>query len=113
MCPHAEVLAAAMQAFGVEAIALPEANEKNLLYSNKVTSGKECLPYRVTLGDFLRLYYEDGHGIDLNSVEGFMAGAFGPCRSVPFRFLSKPRVFETRDKERKRPPTKARQPKER
>lgn len=80
MCPHTEVLVAAMQAFGVEAIALPEANEKNLLYSNKVTSGKECLPYRVTLGDFLRLYYEDGHGIDLNSVEGFMAGAFGPCR---------------------------------
>ncbi|MDY6911558.1 MAG: acyl-CoA dehydratase activase-related protein, partial [Chloroflexota bacterium] len=80
MCPHAEVLAASMQAFGVEAIALPEANEKNLLYSNKVTTGKECLPYRVTLGDFMRLYYEDGHGIDLSSVEGFMAGAFGPCR---------------------------------
>ncbi|NQT73341.1 MAG: hypothetical protein HQ553_11340 [Chloroflexi bacterium] len=80
MCPHVEVLAAAMQAFGVEAIALPEPNEKNILYSNKVTSGKECLPYRVTLGGFLRLYYEDSHGIDLNKVEGFMAGAFGPCR---------------------------------
>lgn len=80
MCPHAEVLAAAMQAFGVEAIALPEANEKNILYSNEVTSGKECLPYRVTLGDFLRLYHENGHGYDLSTVEGFMAGAFGPCR---------------------------------
>ncbi|MBM3132479.1 MAG: hypothetical protein FJZ95_05540, partial [Chloroflexi bacterium] len=80
MCPHAEVLAAAMQAFGVEAIALPPANEQNLLYANKLTSGKECLPYRVTLGDFLRLYYENGHGLDLTKVEGFMAGAFGPCR---------------------------------
>ncbi len=80
MCPHVEVLAAAMQAFGVKAMALPEANEKNILYSNNVTSGKECLPYRVTLGDFLRLYYENEHNIDLSTVEGFMAGAFGPCR---------------------------------
>lgn len=80
MCPHAEVLAAAMQAFGVEAYALPPANEKNLLYANRYTSGQECLPYRVTLGDFLRLYYENGLGIDLKRVEGFMAGAFGPCR---------------------------------
>ncbi len=80
MCPHAEVMAAAMRGFGVEAIALPPANENNLLYSNRFTSGKECLPYRVTLGDFLRLYYENGHNLDLSVVEGFMAGAFGPCR---------------------------------
>ncbi|MDD5093309.1 MAG: acyl-CoA dehydratase activase [Dehalococcoidia bacterium] len=81
MAPHAEVLAAAMRAFGVDARALPPANESNLLYSNKVTTGKECLPYRVTLGDFMRFYYENGHGnLDLGTVEGFMAGAFGPCR---------------------------------
>ncbi len=80
MCPHAEVMAAAFNAFDVEAVALPPANDTNLLYSNRFTSGKECLPYRVTLGDFLRLYYENGHGYDLSKVEGFMAGAFGPCR---------------------------------
>ncbi len=80
MCPHAEVMAAAFNAYGVEAVALPPANENNLLYSNKFTSGKECLPYRVTLGDFLKLYYENGHNLDLSKVEGFMAGAYGPCR---------------------------------
>ncbi len=81
MAPHVDLLAAAIQAFGVEAIVLPPANESNLLHSNKVTSGTECLPYRVTLGDFMRFYYERGtHGVDLNAVEGFMAGAFGPCR---------------------------------
>ncbi|MFO8011281.1 MAG: acyl-CoA dehydratase activase [Dehalococcoidia bacterium] len=80
MCPHVEVMAAAMQAFGVDAVALPPANENNLIYSNRFTSGRECLPYRVTLGDFLRLYYENSHGLDLNRVELFMAGAFGPCR---------------------------------
>ena len=81
MNPHAEVVGAAMQAYGVRAIVLPEADERNLLYSNKVTSGKECLPYRVTLGDFLRFLYDNGRGgHDLKDVEGLMAGAFGPCR---------------------------------
>lgn len=78
MSPHANVLAAAMEAFGVKAVVLPEPDERNILYSSQVTSGTECLPYRVTLGDFLRFYYEDGHG--LTRVEGFMSGSFGPCR---------------------------------
>jgi len=77
MAAHAEVLAAAMSAFGVDAIALPEADERNMLYSNMVTSGKECLPYRVTLGDFLRFFHENGGG---KNVEGFMPSSFGPCR---------------------------------
>ncbi|TET73669.1 MAG: hypothetical protein E3J42_06810 [Dehalococcoidia bacterium] len=81
MCEHADALGAAMQAFGVEAVVLPEPDERNILYSNKVTSGKECLPYRVTLGSFMRLLYgDDNGGVDLKDVEGFMAGAFGPCR---------------------------------
>jgi len=78
MAPHADVVAAAMQAFGVNAISLPEPDERNILYSNPVTSGTECLPYRVTLGDFIRFYRDNGHG--LKNVEGFMSGSFGPCR---------------------------------
>lgn len=78
MSPHAEVLAAAMQAFGVRAITLPEPDERNILYSNQVTSGTECLPYRVTLGDFMRYHYENGDGLE--NPEGFMSGSFGPCR---------------------------------
>lgn len=81
MCTHAEALGAAMEAFGVKAVVLPEPDERNLLYSNKVTSGKECLPYRVSLGDFVRFFYE-GNSYDFGpeDVEGFMASAFGPCR---------------------------------
>ncbi len=78
MAPHADVIAATMEAFGVRAISLPEPDEKNLLYSNPFTSGTECLPFRVTLGDFLRFYQENGH--DIKDVEGFMSGSFGPCR---------------------------------
>jgi predicted CoA-substrate-specific enzyme activase len=78
MAPHADVVAAAMEAMGVQTVSLPEPDERNILYSNQVTSGTECLPYRVTLGDFLRFYYDNGH--NLKNVEGFMPGSFGPCR---------------------------------
>jgi len=78
MAPHIELVAALLQGSGFHAVVLPEANERNLLYADKVTSGVECLPYRVTLGDFLRFSYEDG--TDLRNVEAVMAGAYGPCR---------------------------------
>ncbi|MBE0481054.1 MAG: hypothetical protein IBX68_08750, partial [Dehalococcoidia bacterium] len=81
MCEHAEVLAASMQAYGVDAMVLPEPDERILVYANSVTSGKECLPYRVTLGGFMQFLQEaNGHNVDLATVEGFMASAFGPCR---------------------------------
>ena len=78
MAPHIELVGALLEGSGFRAVVLPEANERNLLYADKVTSGMECLPYRVTLGDFLRFSYEDG--TDLKNVEAVMAGAYGPCR---------------------------------
>jgi len=78
MSPHIELVSALLEGSGFRAIVLPEANERNLLYADKLTSGMECLPYRVTLGDFLRFCYEDG--ADLKNVEAVMAGAYGPCR---------------------------------
>ena len=78
MAPYIEVVSAAMEACGARTMVLPEPDERNLLYSNQVTSGTECLPYRVTLGDFMRFCYENGN--DLKNYEGFMSGAYGPCR---------------------------------
>jgi len=78
MAPHIELVAALLEGSGFRAVVLPEANERNLFYADKITSGMECLPYRVTLGDFLRFCYEDG--TDLRNVEAVMAGAYGPCR---------------------------------
>ncbi len=78
MCPHADVLAEAVNASGARAIVLPESDERTLLISNQVTSGTECLPYRVTLGDFMKFCSDCGD--DLKNYEGFMAGAYGPCR---------------------------------
>jgi predicted CoA-substrate-specific enzyme activase len=78
MGPFIDVLAAALNACGAKAIALPEPDERNLLYSNQMSSGTECLPYRVTLGDFLRFCHENGK--NLKNYEGLMASAYGPCR---------------------------------
>jgi predicted CoA-substrate-specific enzyme activase len=78
MAPHIELVGALLEGSGFRAVVLPEANERNLFYADKITSGVECLPYRVTLGDFLRFCYEDG--ADLKNVEAVMAGAYGPCR---------------------------------
>jgi predicted CoA-substrate-specific enzyme activase len=78
MAPHVELVSALLEGSGFRAVVLPEANERNLFYADKVTSGVECLPYRVTLGDFLRFCYENG--TDLKNVEAVMASAYGPCR---------------------------------
>jgi predicted CoA-substrate-specific enzyme activase len=78
MGPFMDVITAAVNACGARAMILPEPDERNLLYSNQVTSGTECLPYRVTLGDFLRFCYENGK--DLQKYEILMASAYGPCR---------------------------------
>ncbi len=77
MAPHLDALVAVLGAYGVKAQVLPEPNERNLELANAVTSGTECLPYRVTLGDFLRFCQSDyEHG----AFEGLMAGSYGPCR---------------------------------
>ncbi|MFC1951406.1 hypothetical protein ACFLXN_03260, partial [Chloroflexota bacterium] len=78
---HAVMLGAAMRAFGVKARVLPEQDDRNLMYGNMVSSGKECLPYRVTIGDFMKFYYDNrNNGYDFSQVAGFMPSAYGPCR---------------------------------
>jgi predicted nucleotide-binding protein (sugar kinase/HSP70/actin superfamily) len=91
MAPHVELVSALLEGSGFRAVVLPEANERNLFYADKVTSGVECLPYRVTLGDFLRFCYEDGS--DLKNVEAVMASAYGPCRFGKYA-LEQIRVLE-------------------
>lgn len=77
MADHAEPIAAAMRHFGVNAQVLPESDERSIALSRDVTSGKECLPFRDSLGVFLRMA-EDGQ-IPANA-RALMAGSYGPCR---------------------------------
>ncbi len=77
MADHAEVVAAAMRAYGVNAQVVPESDERSMALSRDVTSGKECLPYRDTLGVLLRMAKD---GLLPRNAMALMAGAFGPCR---------------------------------
>jgi predicted CoA-substrate-specific enzyme activase len=78
MAPFVEVIGTIMESCGGRIIVLPEPDERSLFYSNQLTSGTECLPYRVTLGDFLKFFY---HNPDRAAdVELAMVSAYGPCR---------------------------------
>ena len=78
MAPFIEVTAAVMQSAGCRVLVLPEPDAQNLQLANRVTAGTECLPYRVTLGDYLRFFQDNTqpHG----EVQLLMAGSYGPCR---------------------------------
>jgi predicted CoA-substrate-specific enzyme activase len=78
MAPFVEVIGAVIEAYGGKTIILPEPDEHSLFYSSQVTSGTECLPYRVTLGDFLKFFYENPESA--RDVEILMASSYGPCR---------------------------------
>lgn len=77
MADHVDVVCAAMRAFGVNGQVLPESDERSMALSRDVTSGKECLPFRDSLGVFLRMA-EDGE-LPPNA-RALMAGSYGPCR---------------------------------
>ena len=59
---------------------LPEPTSATCSTANQVTSGTECLPYRVTLGDFISFYTRTIRRHRHGNVEGFMTGSYGPCR---------------------------------
>lgn len=77
MSDHANVVAAAMRASGVDARVLPPSDKRSIELTRDVTNGTECLPYRDTLGQALR-EWKDGN-LKPNSTF-FMAGSYGPCR---------------------------------
>ncbi|MCX8126765.1 MAG: hypothetical protein N3E40_06495, partial [Dehalococcoidia bacterium] len=78
MSPFVEVMHAVLDSVGVRVIRLPPPDESTLLYANQVTSGTECLPYRVLLGDFLKFFHQHPEAVD--QVEVMMGSSYGPCR---------------------------------
>ncbi|MGE5204008.1 MAG: hypothetical protein ACM3PW_00215 [Chlamydiota bacterium] len=80
-----EAFAAIFRWFGVAAQPTPPSNQRTLELGAKFTSGDECYPAKITVGDFLRILEQPG--IDPQRTVFFMATADGPCRFgqyVPF-----------------------------
>ncbi|HXZ29343.1 MAG TPA: hypothetical protein VEG08_15215 [Terriglobales bacterium] len=73
-----EAFAAAFRWLGIEAHPTPPSDERTRELGGKFTSGDECYPAKVTVGDFIRILEQPG--FDPKRAVFFMATASGPCR---------------------------------
>jgi predicted CoA-substrate-specific enzyme activase len=87
MSDHALGFAAALEACGESAEALPEPTQESLSWGKKFTSGKECFPCQVTVGDIVSKVKEKD--FDPKNSAFFMPGAGGPCRFGQYSLLQR------------------------
>ena len=73
-----EAFAAAFRWLGVKAQPTPPSDERTRELGGKYTTGDECYPAKVTVGDFLRVIEQPG--FDAEHAAFFMPTADGPCR---------------------------------
>jgi len=73
-----EALAAASRSVGLDAEALPPPDARTLLLGARHLTGEECLPARVTLGDYLKV--AEAPGFDPSRTAFMMPTTEGPCR---------------------------------
>lgn len=71
-------------AMGLESEALPIADQEVLEIGRRYTSGKECLPMIVTIGNLLKHVRDKQHNFYY-----FMPRAGGPCRFGQYQLLTK------------------------
>ena len=74
----AEALAAALRSVGVDAQALPTPDVRSLELGSRHLTGEECLPAKLTLGDFLKV--AEAPGFDPGRSAFMMPTTEGPCR---------------------------------
>jgi predicted nucleotide-binding protein (sugar kinase/HSP70/actin superfamily) len=74
----ARAFAAAFRAIGLDAEPTAPSDHRTRELGARYTSGDECYPAKVTVGDFMKLLEEPG--IDRSRIALFMPTAEGPCR---------------------------------
>ena len=74
----ARLSARAFRSVGINAEVAPDSDAQTLELGGLHSSGEECLPHKVTLGDFLKVCRQPG--FDASKVAFFMPRAEGPCR---------------------------------
>jgi predicted nucleotide-binding protein (sugar kinase/HSP70/actin superfamily) len=74
----ARSFAAAFRHLGVDARVSPEGDERTYEIAGRHTSGDECLPERVTIGNFLKV--TENPDFEPERTAFFMPTAGGPCR---------------------------------
>jgi predicted nucleotide-binding protein (sugar kinase/HSP70/actin superfamily) len=84
------LLAAAIRSIGFEAYATSDSDERTLELGARYTSGDECYPQKITLGDYLRVIEDEGH----ENVGFLMPTANGPCRFGQYLHLIRSKFDE-------------------
>jgi predicted nucleotide-binding protein (sugar kinase/HSP70/actin superfamily) len=74
----AEAMAAAFRSVGIDAVVLPPSDARTLELGARYLAGEECLPAKITLGDFLKII--EGPDFDPTRTAFMLATANGPCR---------------------------------
>jgi predicted nucleotide-binding protein (sugar kinase/HSP70/actin superfamily) len=74
----ARLMAATFRSFGIDASPTPASNDETLELGGLYSSGEECYPEKITLGDFLRVCRAED--FDPDKTAFFMPTAEGPCR---------------------------------
>jgi predicted nucleotide-binding protein (sugar kinase/HSP70/actin superfamily) len=74
----ARATAAVFRSAGIDALPTPPSNERTIELGSRYTSGDECYPEKVTLGDFLRVAEEEDFVASKTAF--LMPTATGPCR---------------------------------
>lgn len=74
----ARAMAAVFRSIGVDADCTPASDERTRELGAKFTTGDECYPTKITVGDFLKLLEQPG--VDPQRLVFFMPTAEGPCR---------------------------------
>jgi len=74
----ARALAAVLRSLGIDAEVVPPSDTRTLELGGKHSSGDECYPLKVTLGDFLQVLEQPG--TDPKKTAFFMVTGQGPCR---------------------------------
>jgi predicted nucleotide-binding protein (sugar kinase/HSP70/actin superfamily) len=72
------IVQAAMQASGLEARILPKPDDESEYLGRQVTSSRECHPFIVSCGDFVKMTRQSGFDPDRTAV--WMASYDGACR---------------------------------
>ena len=74
----AQAVAAVLRSLGIDAQVVPPSDAYTMGLAGKYSSGDECYPLKVTLGDFLHLLEQPG--LDPKKTAFFMPTGQGPCR---------------------------------
>ncbi|MEZ5125580.1 MAG: hypothetical protein R2826_04960 [Thermoleophilia bacterium] len=84
------LLAAAIRSLGFDAWPTSNSDERTLELGGRITSGEECYPQKITIGDYLRVIEDEG----ADNVAFLMPTANGPCRFGQYLHLIRAKFQE-------------------